>query len=123
RVGDKIFDTGILEKSFDARLIRTFGKRDPPRLPPEIVFVIRDGAVDLRAARLCRRDQRQESVSRTAGDDLDRSLVLKFAKCADEVAFVTIVPKSERCSKVLRVHLGDAIKLHRLTGRSMDFLV
>ena len=42
RVADKIFDPGVLQQIFDARLVGTFGQPDAARLPPEMLFVICD---------------------------------------------------------------------------------
>ena len=49
--------------------------------------------LDLRAARFFGRDERQKTVRRAAGDDLQHAFFLQLAEGVDQVAFVAIVPQ------------------------------
>jgi hypothetical protein len=122
-VGDEVFNSRVFQQCLDPWFVRAFGQPYPARLAAEMFLVVFDSYVDLSPARLFSRDQREKPVRGAARNDLYRTFILKFAKCADEVSPVTVVPKSERRTQAFRVHLRYFMKFRRLFVRSVRFFV
>ena len=88
RIDDEPPEICFLEHLVEGRCIRAFRQPDPARIAAKGFAIVIPGDEDLRPH--CFREvfhQRQKSVGGRAGDNLQRSTLLKASKGADEVAF------------------------------------
>ena len=104
-------DFGFLEVVFDAWVVGALWKPDPSRVSAKAGMVI--GACDLDLSTDGLREfahQRQKTVGGTAGDDFQKSCILKFTECLDEVALVAIAEKVAAMVKTIVIEAGEGLE-------------
>src|SRR5215475_1012138 len=87
-VGDEKFDSGLAQVAVVAGIERAFGQPYAARGPPEMLDVILPGDLNLGAFDPLVRHQRQVTVRRVAGDDLQEAFILELAEPPYDVAAV-----------------------------------
>ena len=123
RVGDEVFETGVGDQFFNAFGVGAFGQPDAARTAPEVLAVVGDGDLDLRAACCRGGDERQEAVRRTAGDQLDSARRLQRAKSADEIVLIDFMPESLGRAQILVVHARRVVKLRQLAEGAVNLFL
>lgn len=84
-------------------------------------YIVSPPHLYLRSPRFHASDERQESVSRRAGNYLDSARVLKFSKSAKQIAAIAILEQITREGEMREVHLRSLVH-HLVFARAAHFL-
>ena len=110
-VHDEPADFGLLEVMFDPWVVGALWEPDPARVSAKAGTIIGAGDLDLGADGLREfAHERQKTVGGTAGDDFQKSGILKFTKCLDEVALVAIAEKVVAVVKTIVIEAGEGLE-------------
>ena len=120
RVDDEPADVRFLKKIFHAIDVSAFRQPDAARIAAETASIMIARDKDLRADRLRMiGHQRQERVRRGGGDDFEFSLLLKFAKRANEIFSVSEIGIAHR-RETMVIHPRKQMN-RRIPMRAMNF--
>ncbi len=110
-VHDEPADFGLLEVMFDPWVVGALWEPDPARVSAKAGTIIGAGDLDLGADGLREfAHERQKTVGGTAGDDFQKSCILKFTECLDEVALVAIAEKVAAMVKTIVIEAGEGLE-------------
>src|SRR5262249_23500527 len=100
----------VAQQLVDVSIVGAFGKPDSSRRSAKVLFVISAAHFDLSASRLDPRHQREKSVRRSAGDDVDRSRILKRSKTRENVSAVAVPKQVPAGAEVIKIHLRGIVQ-------------
>jgi hypothetical protein len=122
-IDDEPADFRLLEVSLDSWIVGALGKPYASRISTEAVSIILASDLDLRSNGLGKfPHEREETVGGTAGNNFQNSRILKFSKCLDEVAMVTITKEMAAVIESVVIKAGEGLEGGIVLG-AVEFLV
>ena len=110
-VHDEPADFGFLEVMFDSWVVGALWEPDPARVSAKAGTIIGAGDLDLSTDGLREfTHERQKTVGGAAGDDFQKSCILKFTEGLDEIAMVAITEKVAALVKAIVIEAGEGVK-------------
>ena len=121
-INDEPADFRVLEVSFDSWIVGALGKPYTTRISTEAVSIILASDLDLRSNGLGKfPHEREKPVGGAAGNNFQNSRILKFSKCLDEVAMVTITKEMAAVIESVVIKAGEGLEGGIVLG-AVEFL-
>jgi hypothetical protein len=121
-IDDEPADFRVLEVSFDSWIVSAFGKPYASRISTEAVSIILASDLNLRSNGLGKfPHEREKPVGGAAGNNFQNSRILKFSKCLDEVAMVTITKEMAAVIESVVIKAGEGLEGGIILG-TVEFL-
>jgi len=121
-IDDEPADFRLLEVSFDSWIVGALGKPYASRISTEAVSIILSSDLDLGPNGLGEfPHEREKPVCGAAGNNFENSRILKFSKCLDEVAMVTITKEMAAVIESVVIKAGEGLEGGIILG-AVEFL-
>ena len=121
-IDDEPANFRVLEVSFDSRIVGALWKPYSSRISTEAVSIILASDLDLGSNGLGKFPHEwEEPVGGAAGNNFQNSRILKFSKCLDEVAMVTITTEMAAVIESVVIKAGEGLEGGIVLG-AVEFL-